>query len=633
VDPSFLDVGSSAGWTISSWRRTFTPPPFLQLDGGNFNQLKPDAPIDATTRVNPSRRTFTVTNPPAYDPARLLRQTFPAPAESNDRSAATNQAKEYEDAKGYVETRTKEAEANVSVIAGVSKNPTFIPRTQFRVDRDLTGREPIPDQSFTAFTLRWVKTSAYDLHYDFIPALSILADVWNRSTSQFKIIDATMSTVAQGLQEWMQNYVEGQIDFDVAQLLRLDSKFYLYNLAGGLSFALTSSLATAGSLLLHDLLDNRFGFSNSFVCVDDPNNMPLPAGIKPKAEGPHLALVIGPNQDNELDTGQGDIFADKIGRVRVRFPWDRQQFLLRPEIAGAITRPAAWVRVSEGWAGRQFGTQFLPRIGQEVIVSFLNGDPDRPVVTGRVYNADHGFSNMPFPQRQRARQDVTLDDWLAPAGSPDFRFSGIRTDSMPTNKSDGKPDEPGFHLLRFNDTRGGEQYLMRSQWRMDVTTLGSYYDTNHWFRHLTIGHFDNNKNKCFGDYRTKVFNELDLHVGDPGDPDSGSMHVLAEGNYEQRVKKGTNFALDGGCNISCGDKATLSIFAGKVLIEAKTKISLKVGSHSVVVDTAGVWSDQKELKQMDGAAESAVQAAAHAPHDPVPADDGASEKLISDLQQ
>ena len=88
-------------------------------------------------------------------------------------------------------------------------------------------------------------------------------------------------------------------------------------------------------------------------------------------QGPQTAIVVGPSGE--------EIYTDKYGRVKVQFHWDR--YGKRDE------NSSCWVRVAQAWAGKSWGAIFLPRIGQEVIVDFLEGDPDRPIITGRVYNA------------------------------------------------------------------------------------------------------------------------------------------------------------------------------------------------------------------------------------------------------
>ncbi|WP_318466919.1 type VI secretion system tip protein TssI/VgrG, partial [Photobacterium leiognathi] len=76
-----------------------------------------------------------------------------------------------------------------------------------------------------------------------------------------------------------------------------------------------------------------------------------------------------------------EIYCDEYGRVKVSFPWDRY--------ANHDDKASCWLRVSQGWAGAQYGMVALPRVGHEVIVSFLDGDPDQPIITGRTYNATH----------------------------------------------------------------------------------------------------------------------------------------------------------------------------------------------------------------------------------------------------
>ena len=96
---------------------------------------------------------------------------------------------------------------------------------------------------------------------------------------------------------------------------------------------------------------------------------------KPQAYGPESALVCGPS----ADTAESNLYTDPLGRIKVQFPWDRY--------GPKNHNSSCWVRVASSWAGSQLGGMHLPRIGQEVIVSFYGGDPDRPIVTGSAYNA------------------------------------------------------------------------------------------------------------------------------------------------------------------------------------------------------------------------------------------------------
>src|SRR5205807_3084633 len=113
-------------------------------------------------------------------------------------------------------------------------------------------------------------------------------------------------------------------------------------------------------------------YANSFRCI--PLALPYrPLRRTPKArvEGTQTAVVVGPSGE--------EIFTDKYGRVKVQFFWDRQ--------GKKDANSSCWVRVGSLWSGKQWGTIHIPRIGQEVIVAFEEGDPDQPVIVGSVYNA------------------------------------------------------------------------------------------------------------------------------------------------------------------------------------------------------------------------------------------------------
>src|SRR5208282_6676711 len=113
-------------------------------------------------------------------------------------------------------------------------------------------------------------------------------------------------------------------------------------------------------------------YSNRFTCI--PSSVayhPPRVTPKPFVQGPQTALVVGKSGE--------EIWTDKYGRVKVQFYWDR--------VGQKDETSSCWIRVSSAWAGQNWGAISLPRIGQEVIVDFLEGDPDRPIIMGRVYNA------------------------------------------------------------------------------------------------------------------------------------------------------------------------------------------------------------------------------------------------------
>ena len=136
-------------------------------------------------------------------------------------------------------------------------------------------------------------------------------------------------------------------------------------------------------------------------------------------------MVVGPSGE--------EIYTDKYGRVKVQFFWDR--------LGKKNENSTCWIRVSQVWAGKNWGAMFLPRIGQEVIVDFLEGDPDHPVIVGRVYNAEQ----------------------MPPGTLPDKQnISGFRSRST---KGGGEHDA---NVLTFDDTKGSEVFYMRAQKDMAV---------------------------------------------------------------------------------------------------------------------------------------------------------------------
>ena len=149
--------------------------------------------------------------------------------------------------------------------------------------------------------------------------------------------------------------------------------------------------------------------------------------------------------------------------------------------------------------------QFLPRVGEEVLVDFIGGDPDRPIVTGRVYNAVH---KPPFELKKYRLQ------------------SGIKTRSVPL----GEKDKDKFHMLRFDDTAGSEQVLVRSQRRLDIRAFGSTYETTSGNRNAIIGWKDPDSDKQGGDFNITIGNDYQVHVNG--------------GRYE-RVEKPRNLTVVG----------------------------------------------------------------------------------------
>jgi type VI secretion system secreted protein VgrG len=173
------------------------------------------------------------------------------------------------------------------------------------------------------------------------------------------------------------------------------------------------------------------GSVQKFVLQAQPTSLPFkPERItaKPRTTGPQTAVVVGPAGE--------EIWCDQFGRVKVQFHWDR--------IGTMNENSSCWMRVATSWAGPGFGAVHIPRIGMEVIVDFLNGDPDHPIVMGCVYNA----SNMP--------------PWALPGNATQ---SGIKTRSSKGGAAGAglKNGQGDANAIRFEDKAGAEQLWLHAQ--------------------------------------------------------------------------------------------------------------------------------------------------------------------------
>jgi type VI secretion system secreted protein VgrG len=379
------------------------------------------------------------------------------------------------------------------------------------------------------------------------------------------------------------------------------------NTASGLDVTTRGLVNSASSLLGYSvdlkqaIIDHKniqiFAVGVIAVPAAAPVDLPLPLAARPVARGPHTAVVIGPNG---TATKQQDLYCDAIGRVRVRFPWDpgppQNGSKLPPVFPFAqsdkpttIGDNTCWVRVVEGWAGRHYGTQFLPRIGQEVLVDFLDGDPERPVITGRLYNADRTTTNLPFPDASVNGTQLNKLTDLPNTVTSNPPLSGIKTWSIPTTDGGGTPLPTRFQLLRFSDKRDSEQFLIRAQHRIDITAFDKRYESIGSDRHLTVG--GKKDGEIGGDYIAKVYRHYYLHVGDPELPtQSGNRITLLEQNEEIQIKKDANQAIGGNWSTSVGGQATVDANGpgGTIVLDATTNISLTVGASSIVITPSAI---------------------------------------------
>ncbi|MEZ8146333.1 type VI secretion system Vgr family protein, partial [Enterovibrio norvegicus] len=265
-------------------------------------------------------------------------------------------------------------------------------------------------------------------------------------------------------------------------------------------------------------------FHNTFSVIPGHRPWrPVPEA-KPCVHGPQIAIVTGPAGE--------EIFCDEHGRVKVQFPWDRY--------GNSDDASSCWVRVSQGWAGGQYGMMAIPRIGHEVIVSFLEGDPDQPIITGRTY---HATNVPPYPLPANKTRTV------------------LRTE---THQGEG------FNELRFEDEAGQEEIYVHAQKDMNLLVENDRKDTIKHDLHLDV------ENERFShikvDDHLTVDGQSKEHVkGDKTLTTDSSIHI----------KQATSQLVDAGSEVHQKSGA-------KLVIEAGSQITLKAGGCFVTVDTAGV---------------------------------------------
>ena len=566
-DPPTFEPDTQNGRTIAGFRKSFKPT-VRQVRVGAFNSLKPAEPITGGATVQPS---YDLAAGEIPAPGEHFRQEiFPTPIFSEERSASTGENRRYQDAREFATIRMQDREAEVFGVAGVSRDPTFQAGRVFKIEVDLTNR----GEAGRSYLITSVQISALETHYKHLNAEVVARTFFRSLGSQFQVDDATLTTVSQGLTEISQNFVEYKnTPHDPHDPYDKPPPFWPYFGAGTLA-SIIGVLPAVWKNIVAAFDSGRAEFANNFTALsvgEPPNSqlmLPLPQGVKPVAAGPHLAIVVGPNGST---SDQQQLHADTFGRVRVRFPWDPTGYQFTDET------PSAWVRVTQNWAGQQFGVQFLPRIGDEVLVAFLDGDPDRPIITGQVYNAADGPPNLPFPSPGSEGVSITRDDLVKPKPGH-FSRSGVKTRSV--RPAGGAPILDRFHMLRFEDDRDQEQTLLRSQGRLDVTSFASTFITSHGDRHVRVGGKDEKTGRTSGSLATTVGGEEDRHVGK-------SRYVAIDENDELSVKG--HIFIEAQDFLKLFSTPGIGLSAQLIELEASRKISLKVGSSFVVIDPAGVF--------------------------------------------
>ncbi len=369
-------------------------------------------------------------------------------------------------------------------------------------------------------------------------------------------------------------------------------------------------------------------YRNSFSCVPDSVTF-RPERTTPKSVicGVQTAVVVGPDGE--------EIYCDEHGRVKVQFHWDR--------VGENDEKSSCWIRTANAMAGRQWGFVAIPRIGQEVVVNFLEGDPDRPLIVGSVYNADQ----MPHYKLPDEKNKIYFK----------------------TNSTKGGD---GFNELMFDDTKDEERVFLHAEKNLDVRVKNDSKNRTYGNRHQIIG-WEKDGNKG-GDQKERVYQDKHLNVkrdqieqiegnyqlmvgngeaenggrvdlvvekqmavsigadgqqinieGDQQQKIEGSQSITVAGDQKEKVGS-QSLTVQGAQQITSASTALeasgeVHLKGGNVVVEAGTQLTLKVGGNFVSITQAGVDIQGIMVKiNSGGAAGSGAGSSPTAPDEPAAAD-------------
>ncbi len=302
-------------------------------------------------------------------------------------------------------------------------------------------------------------------------------------------------------------------------------------------------------------------YENEFVCV--PHSIPYRPPLqtpRPRVGGHQTAVVVGAAGE--------EIWVDKHGRIKVQFHWDR--------LGKKDENSSCWVRVSTAWAGKGWGAINIPRIGQEVLIEFLDGDPQYPIVIGSVWNAEQ---------------------------TPPYTLPGSGTQSGIKSRSSAGGSTDTFNEIRFEDKKDNEEIFAQAQKDLTVRVKN---DEKRVVLHDRTTEVTNNDTRTVkeGDDTTTIEKGKQTITVKQGDQetsiDQGDQSItIKTGKQVVTLSKGDQqITLKMGNQSTKADKGNITVKAalGKVSIEAMQGLELKVGQSSVKLDQKGVTISGMTLK-------------------------------------
>jgi type VI secretion system secreted protein VgrG len=309
---------------------------------------------------------------------------------------------------------------------------------------------------------------------------------------------------------------------------------------------------------------------------------------RPRGHGYLSAIVVGPDKN--------EIFVDEHGRVRVELAFDRYGKL--------DEQSSCWLRVSQGWAGAAFGTAFLPRVGQEVLVAFLDGNPDAPVVVGRVYNrgqpAPHKLPELAIRSGIRSATSPGGAGWneivLEDGAGEELFFTQAERNARTLVENDAALTTAARRTLQIgtNDTRKNEQNLTQEtrKDRIEITTL----------RRTETTEGESRKKKVVGDQFERIEQSRTATT-------VKSDHATVAGNRFEQVGLDSEVhtasriesfgslsrSVAGGIGIACGEKGEYNVECADADLIAKDDIAMEAPSITlkgaggfITIDPGGI---------------------------------------------
>jgi type VI secretion system secreted protein VgrG len=411
--------------------------------------------------------------------------------------------------------------------------------------------------------------------------------------------DAGFSNFSQG-----QDKVTRRIESQVTEHKLLEGQGHCFSFVSGYRFTLTEhpredfNISYVLRWISHSL--SLTYYQNNFIAFPAELRFRKPRTTpRPQIVSTQTAIVTGPAGD--------EIYTDQYGRIKVQFHWDQE--------GKYDENSSCWIRVNQGWAGKGWGHIAIPRIGQEVIVSFLNGNPDTPIVTGAVYNA---LQTVPYP------------------------LPAEQTKS--TLKSNSSKGGVGFNEIRFEDKKGQEQIFIHAERNQDIRVKKDAFEWIGEDRHLIINAnqyelVKKDKSQLVeGDKFEKIVHDDNLRVGENQTTAVGKNYNLSvQGDaavkvgLNQNMKVNLSFNLQVGGKISTQSKQSqqkvkedyvlcaksIEVGSGSTLkLSAKDTLTIEAGGSFITLNKDGIYLKGSKIYLNSGG--SALESSQCEPKKPKP---------------